>query len=145
MPGDLELLQGIWTVTALEADGQETPATMLANARIVIQRDRFTSTGMGADYEGTVKLSTSTKPRQIDMKFDAGPEKGNTNLGIYKLDGDTLKICLATSGTVRPSRFKSTSGSGFAVGSSSVNVLPFPGFESMVMSPRCSRANCRDR
>src|SRR2546430_10502897 len=115
MPGDLELLQGTWTVTALEADGQETPATMLANARIVIQRDRFISTGMGAEYEGTVKLGTSTKPRQIDMKFDGGPEKGNTNPGIYILDGDTWKLCLATRGTVRPSKFISPPGSGFAV------------------------------
>lgn len=115
MAADLDLLQGTWTVTALEMDGQETPATMLGNARIVIKRDRFISTGMGAEYEGTLKLATSTKPRQIDMKFDAGPEKGNTNLGIYKLNGDTWKLCLATRGKVRPSKFTSTPGSGFAV------------------------------
>ena len=30
--------------------------------------------GMGAIYKGTLKLDASTEPRQLDMKFDAGPE-----------------------------------------------------------------------
>src|SRR5438874_153070 len=110
MAGDLELLQGTWTVTALEMDGHETPPSTLGNFRIVIKGDRFVSTGMGVEYEGTFKLATSAKRRQIDMEFDKGPEKGNTNLGIYKLDGDTWKICLATRGVVRPSTFASPPG-----------------------------------
>src|ERR1039457_1552296 len=88
MREDLDLLQGSWTVTALEVDGQEMPAAMLANARIAIEGDRFTSTGMEAVYRGKIELDASTSPRRIDMKFDAGPEKGNTNPGIYELDGD---------------------------------------------------------
>ena len=115
MAQDLDLLQGPWTVTALEMDGQEMPADMLSNARIVIEGSRFTSTGMGAVYEGTLELDASTSPPQLTMKFDAGPEKGNTNPGIYKLEGDTLRLCLATRGTVRPSSFASTPGSGLAL------------------------------
>lgn len=115
MSNDLNLLQGSWFVTTLEVDGQKMPAAMLGDARIVVRGNRFTSTGMGAAYEGTLELDASTTPRQLNMKFDAGPEKGNTNLGIYKLDGDTWKLCLATRGAVRPSRFASTPGSGFAV------------------------------
>jgi uncharacterized protein (TIGR03067 family) len=114
MNHDLDLLQGSWTVTALEVDGQKMPASMLANARIAINGDRFTSTGMGATYEGTLELDESTSPRQLNMKFDAGPEKGNTNLCIYELDGDIWKICIATRGSVRPSSFTSPPGSGFA-------------------------------
>jgi uncharacterized protein (TIGR03067 family) len=91
------------------------PAGMLADARIAIAGSRFTSTGMGATYEGILELDTSASPPRLDMKFDAGPEKGNTNLGIYQLDGDTWKLCLATRGTVRPASFASTPGSGFAV------------------------------
>jgi uncharacterized protein (TIGR03067 family) len=49
------------------------------------------------------------------MRFDAGPEKGNTNPGIYELSGDTWKICLATRGNVRPRRFDSRGGDGFAL------------------------------
>ncbi len=115
MRQDLDLLQGSWTVTALEVEGQKMPAAMLANGRIVIKGNRFTSTGMGAVYKGTLELDAFTNPRQLNMKFDAGPEKGNTNLCIYELDGDSWKLCIATRGTVRPSSFGSTPGSGFAL------------------------------
>jgi uncharacterized protein (TIGR03067 family) len=115
MRDDLKLLQGTWSVTSLEVEGQEMPDSMLADARILIEGNHFTTTGMGAVYEGTLKLDASRRPPQVDMKFDEGPEKGNTNLGIYKLDGDTWKLCLATRGSVRPSKFESTPGSGFAL------------------------------
>src|ERR1035441_907891 len=115
MPKDIALLQGVWTIAAMEVDGQSMTAAVLGDAHIVIKGSRFTSTGMGAVYEGTLELDASTSPARIDMKFDAGPEKGNTNLGIYQLDGDSWKLCLATRGTVRPASFSSTAGSGIAV------------------------------
>ena len=115
MNDDLKSLQGVWNVSSLEVDGQKMPEHMLANGKIVIQGSRFTSTGMGPVYEGMVTLDASSNPRHIDMTFDAGPEKGNTNLGIYKLDGDTWTLCLAMRGSVRPSKFATTNGSGFAL------------------------------
>jgi uncharacterized protein (TIGR03067 family) len=115
MPNDLDRLQGSWSITALEADGQKMPAEMVAGGSIVIRGDRFTCAGMGFVYEGRLELDESRKPRQLDMKFDAGPEKGNTNPGIYELGADTWTICLATRGSVRPSVFASSPGSGFAV------------------------------
>lgn len=114
MPQDLDLLQGSWTIDAMEVDGQEMPDAMVAG-RIVVQGDRFTSLGMGAVYEGTLRLDASTAPRQIDMKFDAGPEKGNSNPGIYELNGDAWRLCLATRGSVRPRSFATMAGSGFAL------------------------------
>jgi len=111
---DIDLLQGAWTVTTLEMDGRQVPSGMLGGARIVVQGDRFISTGMGATYEGTLELDASSAPRQINMKFAVGPEKGNINPGIYDLQGDTLKLCLATRGDARPSSFASAPGSGVA-------------------------------
>ena len=93
MPKDIDLLQGTWTVTALEVDGQTTPDAMLGEARIEIEGDRFTTIGMGADYAGTVALKATANPPQIDMKFDSGPEAGNVNRGIYQLKGSEWKIC----------------------------------------------------
>ena len=115
MPQDLELLQGVWSIRSLDTEGQSMPAEMLADARITVKGDRFTSTGMGAEYAGKIELDPLQSPRQIDMKFDAGPEAGNTNRGIYDLDGDTWRLCLATSGTVRPADFSAAPGSGFAL------------------------------
>jgi uncharacterized protein (TIGR03067 family) len=115
MNQDLDLLQGSWTITALEVNGEQMGEEMLRGARIVVKGNRFISTGMGAIYEGQIELDASASPRQLDMKFDAGPEKGNTNLCIYELEGDTWKLCIATHGTVRPDKFASTKGCGFAV------------------------------
>jgi|SRR6266481_5777979 uncharacterized protein (TIGR03067 family) len=126
MRQDLDLLQGSWSVTALNVEGQKMSADMLANAQITIKGNRFTSTGMGAVYKGTLELDASKSPQHLTMKFDAGPEKGNTNLGIYKLEGDTLKLCLATRGAVRPSRFAAPAGSGFALETLTRGVTPAP-------------------
>ena len=110
MPQDLELLQGVWSIRSLDTEGQSMPADMLTGARITVKGDRFTSTGMGAEYAGKIDLDPLQSPRQIDMKFDEGPEAGNTNRGIYELDGDTWRLCLATSGAVRPADFSAQAG-----------------------------------
>ncbi|SRR5258706_710347 len=87
----------------------------VAGAKIAIQGDRFTTTGMGAQYNGAVQLDESKTPPQIDLKFESGPEKGNTNLGIYELDSDTWKLCLATRGPARPATFATKPGTGIAL------------------------------
>lgn len=112
MKHDLDRLQGTWTVSALEMDGETVAA---GDAHVVIEGSRFTTSGMGDDYGGTIELDASARPARIDMKFESGPEKGNTNLGIYKLDDDSWKLSLATRGTERPAKFASTPGSGVAV------------------------------
>ncbi len=114
MERDLERLQGAWAITTLELDGEAVPGALLANARVVIEGDRFTSSGMGAEYSGTLVLDSTARPRRLDMKFDAGPEKGNSNLCIYELAGAKLNLCIATRGTTRPASFAAPRGSGFA-------------------------------
>lgn len=115
MPTDLDKLQGAWEVTSLEVDGEKLPATAISGSRIVISGNKFTSTGMGAAYEGRVELQRSKKTKAFDLLFTAGPERGNRNLGIYKLDGERWTICLATRGSERPQKFASTPGSGIAL------------------------------
>ncbi len=113
MSDDRDLLQGSWTVAELEVDGQ--PAPSLGDAHVVIKGNRFTTSGMGAEYKGTLEIDASKSPRQLNMNFDAGPEKGNVNLAIYKLDGDTWTMCIATQGKLRPKRFATRPGTGFVL------------------------------
>jgi uncharacterized protein (TIGR03067 family) len=115
MPRDLDHLQGAWRISSLELDGQEMSAEVLEGARIEINGERFITTGMGSEYTGTVGLNASAMPRQIDMKFDSGPEAGNVNLGIYELLQDGWRLCLATRGGVRPRKFATSFGSGYAL------------------------------
>jgi uncharacterized protein (TIGR03067 family) len=110
---DLARLQGAWHIVALEMDGRKMPAGN--GARIIVEGDRFTSLGMGADYKGTLTLNASDKPKSFDLKFTSGPEKGNTNLGIYDLKGDRWRICLDFHGKGRPATFATEPGSGRAL------------------------------
>jgi uncharacterized protein (TIGR03067 family) len=109
---DLDRLQGTWNIAALEMDGRKVP---VMGAKIVVQGDRFTSTGMGATYEGRIVADTGKSPKTIDMIFDSGPEKGNTSFGIFEFeDNDTWKLCLTTQGENRPGKFATEAGTGHA-------------------------------
>ncbi len=113
--GDIERLQGIWSVVALELDGSALPAGAFASGRIHVQGDRFTTTGMGAAFDGTLELDPSATPKSFDLVFTVGPEKGNRNVGIYELADDEWRICLATRGSTRPTAFETKSGTGMAL------------------------------
>jgi len=114
MTNEIDRMQGTWRVVALETEGQPMAQAMLAEARIVVSGDRFTSLGMGAIYGGTLVVDASATPRRLDLVFDRGPEQGSTNLAIYELDGDTWRICLGTTAS-RPTRFAADPGSGCAL------------------------------
>ena len=42
-------------------------------------------------------------------------EKGNTNFGIYELEGEKWRLCLNTRGATRPAKFAAEAGSGIVV------------------------------
>jgi uncharacterized protein (TIGR03067 family) len=112
MKSDLDKLQGTWQVIEFEMDGRNIPP---GSARIVIDGDKFTSLSMGAEYEGTMTIDATSKPKSFDVKFHKGPEKGKTSLGIYELDGKTWKICIGLTGVKRPTRFAAEPGTGHAL------------------------------
>lgn len=112
MGQDFERLQGTWSVVSLEMDGQKMSG---GGAQIVVRGNRFSSIAMGATYKGTVTVHEANAPRAFDLRFEDGPEKGNTNFGIYELQGDTWKICLATRGSERPKEFAAPLGTGIAL------------------------------
>lgn len=112
---DLDCLQGTWAITSLEIEGKPVGPHDFAAARLIVEGDRFTALGMGATYSGTLNLDASATPRALDMYFDDGPEKGNTNLCIYEIVEDVWRLCVATRGTVRPKAFASQPGSGIAI------------------------------
>jgi uncharacterized protein (TIGR03067 family) len=115
MNTDLEKLQGTWHIVEMEMDGQKMPAAASTGAKIVLKGEAFTTVSMGATYEGTVELNSTTTPKTFDLIFTKGPEKGNRSLGIYELDSETWKICLTTAGSNRPSCFTTAPKSGLAL------------------------------
>ncbi|HEY2784712.1 MAG TPA: sigma-70 family RNA polymerase sigma factor [Fimbriiglobus sp.] len=112
---DREALQGTWNVSTLESDGIKIADQMVQGSKIVLKGNAFTTASMGSTYEGAYTLDPDKSPKTIDMTFTKGPEKGNTALGIYKLDGDTWTICLTVTAKERPTKFEAKLGSGLAL------------------------------
>ena len=112
MASDIDRLQGTWAMVAFEADGRPAPAATFAGSHITVKKNTFTSASVGASYEGTFQLDEASRPKTITLLFTAGPQKGTRHPGIYTLDGDRWTLCLATSGTRRPARFATKTGTG---------------------------------
>src|SRR5580658_8822350 len=113
MRGDLKKLQGTWTIAELEVEGRKMP---YSGSKVVLDGQKFTTIAMGNDYGGTVELDSAKSPKTFDLLFTSGPHKGLKSLGIYELDGDTWRICLAFAGIkTRPKGFATTPGSDFAL------------------------------
>jgi uncharacterized protein (TIGR03067 family) len=60
---------------------------------------------------GTIKLNPTKKPRAIDITFTEGEHKGKTALGIYEIDSDAFRVCVARVGDERPAGFSARAGS----------------------------------
>lgn len=115
MDEELQRLQGEWNVIFVEVEGMTPAPSAYQGAQIVIQGDQFTTVAMGAKYGGKIELDASTEPKRFQMKFTDGPEKGNTNNGIYELDGDRWRICLTITGGPAPTDFTTSPRSGRAL------------------------------
>lgn len=110
----LRALEGRWDFVSLEVDGTKMPAEMLKHSCILIDGDRFRTESPEAIYEGVINIDVEAEPNAIDIEFIAGPEAGNTNYGICRLQGDQLEICLDMNGKPRPTVFATSAGSGQA-------------------------------
>ena len=110
----LRALEGTWAFARLEIDGSAIPASALAASRLLIDGDRFRTESPEATYEGIFNINVEAQPHEIDIEFVEGPEAGNWNFGIFRLDGDQLEICLDMNGKPRPAEFRTSPGSGHA-------------------------------
>jgi RNA polymerase sigma factor (sigma-70 family) len=123
---DTEKLQGTWEVIETRVNGETYPTHDSTDHLLVIESDKFRRTCMPKEsarpklgvYGGTIflatfKLNTKTSPRNIDLEMSKDPEAHEVCLGIYKLDGDDLMICLPYLKPCerRPTEFKAEKGS----------------------------------
>ena len=103
---DRERLHGTWSVVSAERNGEKVPEAQAQKMKIEFKGDTVTvQTGKGSE-EATFKLDPTQKPAAIDIT--AAAEK--KWLGIYQLEGDTLKVCWSD-GDQRPTEFASKAGS----------------------------------
>ena len=106
-------LRGVWQATAVTVSGQEIPRAEIGLLQLTLTRTRFTtSRGEETLFDSSYTADPTTSPMQIEMVGSGGDFEGQAALGIYDLEGETLRICYAMPGFGRPREFASAPGSG---------------------------------
>jgi uncharacterized protein (TIGR03067 family) len=115
---DLEALQGDWSVLSLKVAGQpDPPEALLKTLVVTFKGDEMilTASPGGKDTitdSMKIKLDSTKNPKTIDFTHLTGKDKGQTELGIYKIEGEMLTMCTNDdfTGGPRPDAFATKEG-----------------------------------
>lgn len=108
-------LEGEWSMVSGEREGNPLPEAMVKKSRRVAKDGETAVTIGGIPFlKAKYTVDPAKKPKTIDYVLTDGTSKGKTQLGIYELDGDTVKFCFAAPGKDRPDDFTAKEGSGRA-------------------------------
>jgi uncharacterized protein (TIGR03067 family) len=119
---DLDKLQGTWRTVSLVNDGkvlvgENVPPPPGPATALVYEGNRWLiKVGDKTVASGIFTVDAAKAPKEIDILDESGVKNGKTKLGIYELDGDRYKYCLAPAGKPRPAEFASPEGSGNSLG-----------------------------
>ena len=103
-------LVGEWVVEKAVVGGKEKPVrpgsglTVTADGRMTL-----TEGGINQKLEGPLTIDPTKAPAALDFTPDGPAAKGVPFAGIYKIEGDTLTVCLVI-GADRPARFEAPAG-----------------------------------
>ena len=110
---DAVAVRGSWTCVSAVVDGKPLSEKTARKLKLTLTADRYkTERGDEVLFDSTYRLDPGQKPPRIEMIGTEGDAAGKPALGIYSLEGDTLKICYTMPGGKRPERFESAAGSG---------------------------------
>ena len=108
---ELTLLQGEWSMVSGTANGESMPEEFRKQMKRVCKGDEITATMAGQIFlRAKITIDPTKTPKTIDYAMTDGLTKGKTQLGIYEIDGDTLKSCFSAPGAERPTDFSSKAG-----------------------------------
>jgi uncharacterized protein (TIGR03067 family) len=106
--GDEKDLNGTWIAREATNRGRKVEKDFFQGAKLVFKDGKYSATLGEVTEEGTFKVDRSAKPNALDFLPASGRARGQVQLAIFELDGDTLKVCYNPGGTVRPKEFGST-------------------------------------
>jgi RNA polymerase sigma factor (sigma-70 family) len=103
---DEEKILGTWVPVSEERAGEKKVEEQLKGLQLIFAAGGQITQKQGEREEGgTYKLDPTKRPREIDVSAD------NKMLpGIYKIEGDTLTVCVDHGGMERPTEFAAKPG-----------------------------------
>lgn len=109
---EMSQLEGDWLMVSGEANGLAMPKELVQTGKR-LAKDGETTIMMGGQvyFKATFRIDPTKKRKAIDYTMTEGPTKGKKHLGIYEVDGDTIKFCFAAPGKDRPTDFTAKAGS----------------------------------
>jgi RNA polymerase sigma factor (sigma-70 family) len=128
-------LTGTWEQVSFVDDGQDVPLPKTGKARLTIAGDGKFTVRVGALRVSPVVSSAVTitggsgrfvfdpnlSPKWVTVFHEVTPDRALRRdavlpwHGVYELDGDTLRMCLAPPGKERPTRLECKEGSGLSL------------------------------
>jgi uncharacterized protein (TIGR03067 family) len=109
---DEDAILGTWKIEKFDAGGGPSgpgPAE-LEKIRFIFEKDgkmKFVGGPGGDDSVATYKIDPTAKVKTLDLTITRPGDKPDTALGIYELDGDTFKWCMAEGANkARPEEMK---------------------------------------
>jgi uncharacterized protein (TIGR03067 family) len=114
---ELAAIEGEWSMVSSERDGQPLRPRLVRNARRICRGDVTTVLLNGQLFmRAKFAVDPAKQPKTLDYEVTEGRNQGSKQLGIYELDGDMMKICLADPGNERPTDFVTKGKRGYTVG-----------------------------
>lgn len=110
---DLACFQGTWVVAKAVRNGMEAPDPVRDALRVIVTGRSLTIRSAGdvaTVIQADIWLDPSRSPAQIDL-WPTGREKRTPRYGIYRADGDIIRLCWTTDGGQRPDAFAAPAGS----------------------------------
>lgn len=106
-------LEGVWKIVSLETNKGKDAGAEGATLEFDKEGKNITFTKDGQAKKGTFTLNPVGKPKEIDIKPS---DENKTFEGIYQLEKDKLKICMAPdSGDGRPGEFALKDGKNYVL------------------------------
>ena len=104
-------LQGVWAMVECVRAGQPLPGMLVRSGKRTISGVE-SALHFGPQLYMQGLLSRDGGTRFLKLEHTAGELQGGTQLGIFDLDGNTLRTCFGAPGQPRPSEFSSSATGG---------------------------------
>jgi uncharacterized protein (TIGR03067 family) len=109
---ELKRMQGAWAYHSQTIGGWELPKDQRDAIWVEVKGDLMTKTGgAGGRLKYKIKLDPAADPKTIDLVSHEHPSgKTFVQKGIYRWEGEVLRLCFDNTGKERPKEFVSPDG-----------------------------------